>query len=131
MNGKQTQHIVKNEYLTTLTDAEKLEKYGLKNFERHPKFPGGEELFKKFLTKNIIYPPKALMDKIQGLVIVSITINEKGNLEKTKIVQAAHPLLDEEALRFAKLLPRRKWVPAQDKGKNVSADFTFPVRFKL
>ena len=129
--GKQTQHIVTREYLATLSPKEKFEKYGIKAIETQPIFPGGEKAFSDFLAKNIAYPKKALQKNIQGRVLVSATIDELGNLSKIKVIQPSHPFLNEEAVRVGKLLPKKKWTPAQDKGKSVSADFVFPVLFKL
>lgn len=129
--GKQTQHVIKREYLATLSAEEKFEKYGITDIDKHPEFPGGQEAFSSFLSRSLVYPPKAVQEKVQGVVIVAATINESGKLKKVRILQSAHPLLDEEALRVAKMLPKKKWTPAHDKGKEISADFTFPVRFKL
>ncbi|MFC6996273.1 energy transducer TonB [Rufibacter roseus] len=129
-SGKQTLHVIKKEYLATLSAQEKLEKHGIKEIEKHPEFPGGNSSFSAFLTKNLKYPPAALKDSIQGRVIVVATINEKGQLTNVRVAQKAHPLLDEEALRVANLLPKKKWSPAQNKGKNITADFAFPVMFK-
>ncbi|WP_161889432.1 energy transducer TonB [Pontibacter russatus] len=129
--GKQTQHIIKREYLATLSPEEKFEKYGIKEIDKHPEFPGGQDSFLAFLSENMVYPSKAVQEKIEGRVIIAVTINKRGKLEEARILQSAHPLLDEEALRVAKTLPKKGWAPAQDKGGNISADFTFPVLFKL
>ncbi len=129
--GKQLQHVIHREYLATLTKKEKFEKHGIKEIDKNPEFPGGDAEFTKFLTKNIIYPEQAKQNNIQGLVMVSATIDEKGNLKDVRISKSAHPLLDEEAIRVAKLLPKKKWIPAMNEGKNISADFSFPFRFSL
>ncbi|WP_205503535.1 energy transducer TonB [Rufibacter psychrotolerans] len=129
--GKQTLHIIKKEYLATLSTQEKLEKYGIKEITKQPEFPGGNNRLSEFLSKTIIYPPQAMQGEIQGRVIVAVSIDEKGNLKHIRVAQKAHPLLDEEALRIANLLPKKKWTPAQNNQENITADFIFPINFKL
>ena len=46
-----------------------------------------------------------------------------------KVVRGVDPLLDEEALRVGKTMP--KWSPGMADGKAVKVRFTIPVMFSL
>ena len=129
--GKEMSHIIKREYLSTLTDEEKFKKYGTIDIDSLPVFPGGNENVNVFLEKHLVYPPEAVKANIEGLVMITITIDEKGRAKGLKLVKSMHPLLDEEAMRVVKLLPKKGWTPGQDKGKKVTAAFAVPVSFVL
>ena len=75
---------------------------------------------------NIKYPKET---KKEGNVHVSFVIDEKGNVTDAKVVKGVSTLLDNEALRVVKAMP--KWTPGQDKGKNVKVKMTLPINFKL
>jgi protein TonB len=57
-------------------------------------------------------------------------VNKKGKLTKIKVMKSAgHKLLDKEAIRAIKAMP--KWIPGEHEGKTVSVRMTLPVSFKL
>ena len=45
------------------------------------------------------------------------------------VVRSAHPLLDKEALRVVKRMPR--WKPGTLNGKLTKVKYSVPIRFKL
>ena len=94
-----------------------------------PEFPGGMVEFMKWLTNNLHYPGDALKNKIQGKVMISFIVNKDGSLSDLKVTQKAHPLLDREALRVAKTMP--KWKPGKDHGKVCRTMFAIPVVFEI
>ena len=94
-----------------------------------PVFPGGALEFAKWLTNNLQYPPMAKSQKIEGEVRVRFYINEDGSIARESIVKSVHPLLDNEALRVVRLMP--KWSPARMHGKAVKTQFTIPIIFKI
>lgn len=94
-----------------------------------PQYPGGMVEFMKWLTKNLQYPSAALRSKIQGKVMISFIVNTDGTISDVKVVQKAHRLLDAEALRVAKLMP--KWEPGKDKGKVCRAMVAIPIVFEI
>ena len=94
-----------------------------------PEFPGGlDELF-KFLGNEIVYPPKARKKDIEGKVYVRFTVYEDGSLGDFKLANSAHPLLDEEALRVTKKMP--KWIPGKKHNRKVRIAYTLPFLFRL
>ena len=97
--------------------------------EQMPQFPGGAAAMMKFLQEKVVYPPEAAKNKIQGRVIVQILIDSLGYVSEIKVARSVHPLLDEEAIRVVKMLPR--FSPARFDGKAVSLWYTLPVTFTL
>ena len=97
--------------------------------EEQASFPGGLAALTEFLANNLNYPPLAAEYGKQGKVIVECTINIDGSITDIKIAQSVDPLLDKEAIRIVKLMP--KWNPAKYDGKPVPTKATIPVNFKL
>ena len=94
-----------------------------------PEFPGGMQAMMKFLSTNIKYPVEAQKKGISGRVIVQFVIMEDGTLDQAKVIRGVDPLLDEEALRVVKSMP--KWKPGMDRGEAVKVRFTAPIMFNL
>ena len=94
-----------------------------------PEFPGGIQAMMKFLSTNIKYPVEAQKKGISGRVIVQFVIMEDGTLDQAKVIRGVDPLLDEEALRVVKSMP--KWKPGLDRGEAVKVRFTAPIMFNL
>ena len=101
----------------------------LKTVEQLPEFPGGIVQFMKWLTRNLRYPPIAQSQRIQGKVVVSFIINKDGSIVSPTIVQSVDPVLDREALRVVKMMPR--WKPGLQNGKPCRTMFAIPVNFQL
>lgn len=94
-----------------------------------PEFPGGMSVFAQWLTTHLKYPPSAKRQKIQGKVVVSFIVNKDGSLSEAKVEKPAHPLLDREALRVIRMMPR--WKPGQENGQPCRTLFAIPIVFQL
>ena len=97
--------------------------------EQQPSYPGGQQALLEFLRQNVNYPEQALKDSVEGRVVLSFVVETDGSITETKVVRSVHPLLDEEALRVAKLMP--KWEPGYQNGIPVRVKYNIPVTFKL
>lgn len=97
--------------------------------EELPEYPGGMVEFMKWLTINLRYPPAALRTKIEGKVMISFIVNKDGSISNIKIEKHAHALLENEALRIAKLMP--KWKPGKDHGKVCRTQVAIPIVFEI
>ena len=97
--------------------------------QKIPEFPGGWSAFMQWLTKNLKYPESAQKNKVQGTVVVSFIVNKDGSIASTKISTSADPVLDAEALRVMKMMP--KWKPGMDRNKVCRTMIAVPVVFKL
>ena len=97
--------------------------------QKIPEFPGGWSAFMQWLTMNLKYPESAQKNKVQGTVVVSFIVNKDGSIASTKVSTSADPVLDAEALRVMKMMP--KWKPGMDRNKVCRTMIAVPVVFKL
>ena len=95
----------------------------------HPQFPGGHEALVKFMGDNIKYPKAAQKAGTQGTVYVEFVVGKDGSLSDFKIKKGVDKLLDEEALRVIKTMP--KWKAGTKDGKKVAVKHVLPINFKL
>lgn len=78
---------------------------------------------------NINYPKEAQKNNIEGKVLVNFVINNKGAIQDVKVPKPVNTLLDKEAIRVIKGMP--KWTPGKKDNKTVSVQYTLPIVFKL
>lgn len=97
--------------------------------EQKPSFPGGEAAMYTWLSQNIVYPPAASEEGVQGRVVVEFVVGKDGSITSARVVRNRHPALDREALRVIQAMPR--WVPGRNNGQPVKVTYTLPVTFKL
>ncbi|WP_314714470.1 energy transducer TonB [Segatella salivae] len=94
-----------------------------------PQFPGGQIAMMKYIMENIKYPKQAMKEGIQGRVAVSFIVEKDGSISDVRPILSVHPLLNKEAVRVVKSMP--KWTPGKQNGKPVRVRFNVPVMFKL
>ncbi len=92
--------------------------------DKMPEPIGGMEA----IMKLVVYPEEAMKKGLEGMVVVSGVIDEKGNVIKTKVEKSIGSGCDEAAL---KALTGTKWIPGEVKGKKVKVKVALPVMFKL
>ena len=97
--------------------------------EQLPEYPGGMAALVKWLNNNIIYPPAAQRQYIQGRVVISFIINKDGTTCNLKVAKSAHPLLDGEAMRVLRKM--KKWKPGVNNNKPCRTLFAIPIEFNL
>lgn len=97
--------------------------------ETMPYFRGGDRALMEYLQSHINYPPEAIKDSIQGRVVVQLLIERNGEVSEVKIVRSVHELLDNEAVRVCKTLP--KFAPGRRGGEAIAVWYTLPVTFTL
>ena len=97
--------------------------------EQMPEFPGGAEEMMKFMMNNVKYPKEAMDKGTEGQVMVMFVVDKDGSVVEPQVVKKVDPLLDEEALRVVKLMP--KWKPGMQRGEIVRVKYTIPVSFRL
>ncbi|MBR6081663.1 MAG: energy transducer TonB [Salinivirgaceae bacterium] len=98
--------------------------------EEMPEYPDGDLAMRKFIARNLHYPKEALNKKIQGKVVVYYVVNEKGEIENVNVSESVHPLLDAEAIRVVKKLPK-PYKPGKVHGKPVKVLLAVPAVFKI
>ncbi len=97
--------------------------------ETPPKYKAGEQAMMKQLASHIKYPKEAQKAGIEGKVFIKFTITKEGKMINAEVLKGVNEAMDAEALRVVKTL--KDWIPAQKDGKNVAAEMTIPIRFKL
>ncbi|MBF1560963.1 energy transducer TonB [Segatella salivae] len=94
-----------------------------------PQFPGGQIAMLQYIMKNMKYPEQAMKEGIQGRVAVRFIVEKDGSISDVKPILSVHPLLNKEAVRVVKSMP--KWSPGKQKGKPVRVQLIVPIMFKL
>lgn len=94
--------------------------------EDMPAFPGNVT---KWISKNVKYPVLAMENGIQGKVFVQFVIEKDGSITDVKVSRGVDALLDKEAVRVVKAMP--KWKPGKQRGKPVRVSYTLPIFFQL
>ena len=97
--------------------------------EEMPSYPGGDEAFYKFLGDNLQYPTRALEAGIEGKVLVGFVVEPDGRITHVEVVRSKAQVLDEEAVRVVKAMP--KWKPGKQRGKAVRVAYRVPITFTL
>lgn len=97
--------------------------------DENPEFSGGLAALQAFLSENLHYPQEAWKKGIEGKVLVQFVVAKDGTIDNVNVIQKVHPLLDAEAVRVVKLMP--KWKPGKKDEKAVRVRFTLPVTFKI
>ena len=87
-----------------------------------PNFPGGMKEFYNFLGKNYRVPESK---KLNGKVMVEFIVEKDGSLSNFKILRDLGKDTGKEAIRVLKKSP--KWIPGQDKGKDVRVKYLIPI----
>lgn len=110
--------------------------------EEMPRFPGCEgaatteekekcakEQMLKFVYKNLKYPAGARKSGVQGMVVVRFIIDKNGNVTQPNVIREIGAGCGDAALKVVESFP--KWIAGKQSGKNVSVQYTLPIKFKL
>ncbi|NOZ47357.1 MAG: energy transducer TonB [Chlorobi bacterium] len=94
-----------------------------------PEFPGGERALRQFIKDNIQFPEIAKEIHLTGKVYLHFVVTKTGKIGKIEVLRSVDPVLDNEAIRVIKLLP--KWNPGLQAGKPVSVWYSIDINFQL
>jgi len=89
----------------------------------------GDKSVWDFLAKNVNYPAYAKENNIEGKLIVSFIIDEKGIVNDVKVIKGAHIVLDKELVMVIKSL--RFSSPCLINNKPIKLGFKLPFFFRL
>jgi TonB family protein len=101
--------------------------YPFKEFLVKPTFDGGNDNFKVFIKKIMIYPDFAKEHNLSGLVLLSFTVKTDGTLSDIKVIRGDIPCLNEEALRIMRFSPM--WSPGMQYGFPVTMNQEASINF--
>lgn len=90
----------------------------------------GEKGLNEFIIKNTKYPDLAIENEIEGTVFLRFVVGTDGTISNIKVLRKVDPLLEEEAIRVLKIIPKFK--PGIDKnGRKIAVWMTIPFEFKI
>ena len=97
--------------------------------EQQPEFPGGREALMQYLYSRINYPPIAVENGVEGIVVVRFVVSETGEVSDIEILKDIGAFCGQEAARVVEGMPT--WQPGKQRGRAVKVYFTLPVNFEL
>jgi protein TonB len=94
-------------------------------------FPGGMDSLIKFIQYHFEFPEKAIMENIEGQVIVQFEIGTNGQVSNVRMAKSLEncPECNEAAMNVVKKLPR--WTPYKVNGKPVFSTMNLPISLEL
>jgi len=101
----------------------------VENTDTQPMYPNGLKGIYQHVSKNTVYPQKAVDEGIQGTVWVGFIIDTKGFVKRVNVEKGVSKELDAEAVRVIELMDR--WYPAMLNGNPVAVHFTQPIKFQM
>lgn len=99
-----------------------------KRFLNTPKYPGGSQDFKEFISRNLQYPKEAIEKGIQGSVIVGYDVHDTGEVSNLHIIKGLGYGCDEESLRLISLL---KFEKVKNRGLRLKMSTRTSIHFRL
>jgi TonB family protein len=93
-------------------------------FDSYPAPVGGFEA----LAKNVKYPEAGLKSGTQGRVVVTVSFDDRGSIEKTEVAESMEVDFDKAAVEA---IQKTKWTPAIAEGQPVACQVNIPIQFKL
>lgn len=92
-------------------------------------YKGGESRLYKIIKQNLTYPQQAILDSIEGTVIVYFAIDTIGRSTEIKIVKGIREDIDKEAIRCVDLLD--EWTVGKQNSEKISLHHMLPIKFSL
>lgn len=83
----------------------------------------------EYINQNIEYPSKAVDENIEGMVVISFVVTDKGEIENIKILRDIGGGCGDAAKKL--FINQKNWVPAIHDGEKVYSKYNIPIRFKL
>jgi len=99
--------------------------YSTAEITEKPEYPGGIELFYKFVGENFKISDEAYENKLKGKVYVTFIIEKDGSLTDFKILREIGYGTGEEVLRVLKQCPN--WIPGKLNDEPVRTLYSLPI----
>lgn len=103
------------------------EYYGIDDSEFCIQFPGGDKAFRKYLKKSILLPKDSVTSSIEGKVIVSFTVNEKGKVGNVVLEKGLYDPIDKILLKVVSEMPDWIWVCKENPQYKISTKRYLPI----
>jgi len=92
-----------------------------------PNFPGGVTALNSYIKSNLLYPKKALTNKIEGAVLIEFIVNSDGTVEDVEVVKDIGSKCGEAAKQMVEGMPA--WEPAKYNGTPIASSYQLFVDF--
>ncbi len=89
---------------------------------------GYPALYSYFAT-NLVYPPEAVKDSVEGIVNVAFVLDTDGRATNITVEKSLGPLFDAEVSRLLNGMPA--WKPATYNGIPVRSKISLPIKFEI
>ncbi len=97
--------------------------------DQMPSFPGGIKAMLSYISENLEYPMRnGTCGDIPVHAVVTCIVERDGSITDVRVVRSVDPVLDLEAIRVVKGMP--KWTPGKHNGSAVRVRYAIPVSFK-
>ncbi len=106
-------------------------KWSVTKLDRDPVANGGDENFWNIVNSQMVYPDRAQRAKVEGDVILTMTISEKGQLVELLVKQKLGAGCEEEAFNAIKIAATNRFVPAMLDGKPVKVRYDVSINFSM
>lgn len=83
----------------------------------------------KLIKDSLIYPQKALVDRVEGTIFICFIVNEDKTISDFMVLKGIRDDLNNEALRIAKMLEFLN--PASQNGRIIKYRYCVPIKFQL
>jgi len=99
-----------------------------------PEFPGGDAALLAFIANNLVYPQEAIVNNIEGKVIIRFVVSATGSVEDVTVLASQGTgldlsILETEAIRVVRMLPI--FEPGKQDGVAVPVYYNVPVVFQI
>lgn len=116
------------------------------DIDEPPLFPGCDDLgryslkkecankkIQEFIQGNLIYPPKAKRNNVEGVVLLSFVVERNGAVSNGKIIHEPGSGTGREALRLIELMNTKglKFSPVRSEGRTPRVRYQLAVAFEL
>jgi protein TonB len=99
------------------------------DYERYPTYPGGPEALLGDISRNIEYPQDALINKLEGQVLVNFEVGRDGRTKNVTVAKGLSPTTDAAAVRAIQEL--KQFTPSTRDGELVVVRYRVPVNFAI
>ena len=89
----------------------------------------GNDCFRRYAAKNVIFRQEALSNHIEGISEVSFVVYKNGSIGDIKIERSSHKLLDDAAVAVVKDFP--PFSPGFKNNKPVNVRLFLPIEFNI
>lgn len=121
-----------------VSDANNLPDLNMASYEDHiftvseisPRFNPDNGLMEEWIQSNVTLPDNLTeeeMEELQGTVSIRVIVEKDGKISNPQIINSINPVLDQEALRIAGIMP--DWIPGKNQGVNVRTYVIIPFEF--